>query len=117
MLHFKQKFDLKTRRTEYNKIQTKYPDYIPVICETDSEDFRDSWLKCKYLVNKNLTIGEFHTVIRKRLKMSPTTALFLFVNNHTFLPINTSFKTIQNNYADIDGFIYINFSPENTFGG
>jgi hypothetical protein len=37
--------------------------------------------KKKYLVPADLTVGQFVYVIRKRIKLSPEKAIFVFVNN------------------------------------
>ena len=37
--------------------------------------------KKKYLVPSDLTVGQFHYVIRKRIKLAPEKALFLFCSN------------------------------------
>lgn len=37
--------------------------------------------KKKYLVPADLTVGQFVYVIRKRIKLSPEKAIFIFVNN------------------------------------
>ncbi len=37
--------------------------------------------KKKYLVPADLTVGQFVFVIRKRIKLEPEKAIFIFVNN------------------------------------
>jgi GABA(A) receptor-associated protein len=55
---------------------------VPVICEKAdrSGDIPDIDKK-KYLVPADLTVGQFHYVIRKRIKLAPEKALFLFCSN------------------------------------
>jgi GABA(A) receptor-associated protein len=36
---------------------------------------------CRYLVPADLTVGQFVYVIRKRIKLSPEKAIFIFVKN------------------------------------
>jgi GABA(A) receptor-associated protein len=38
-------------------------------------------LPCRYLVPSDLTVGQFVYVIRKRIKLSPEKAIFIFVKN------------------------------------
>lgn len=40
-----------------------------------------SFVQKKYLVPADLTVGQFHYVIRKRIKLAPEKALFLFCSN------------------------------------
>ena len=69
------------RRAESQRIRSKYPDRIPVICEkSDRSDIPDIDKK-KYLVPADLTVGQFIYVIRKRIKLPPERAIFIFVNN------------------------------------
>ncbi len=37
--------------------------------------------RCRYLVPSDLTVGQFVYVIRKRIKLSPEKAIFIFVKN------------------------------------
>lgn len=70
------------RRSEAERIRIKYPDRVPVICEkADRSDIPDIDKK-KYLVPADLTVGQFQYVIRKRIKLAPEKALFVFCSNH-----------------------------------
>ncbi len=52
-----------------------------MICEkADRSDIPDIDKK-KYLVPADLTVGQFHYVIRKRIQLAPEKALFLFCSN------------------------------------
>jgi GABA(A) receptor-associated protein len=71
--------------------------------------------KKKYLVPTDLTCGQFVYVIRKRLKLPPEQAIHLFVNGK--LPATGSLmNTLYEENKDEDGFLYITYSGENTFG-
>jgi GABA(A) receptor-associated protein len=116
-MSFKQTHSFEDRINETQRIMEKYPDRIPVICErakTASKDCPDID-KHKYLVPDDLTIGQFVYVIRKRLKLPPEKAIFLFING--FIPPSSFLITnIYNSYRDNDGYLYINYTFENTFG-
>ena len=71
--------------------------------------------KKKYLVPSDLTVGQFMFVIRKRLKLPPEQAIFLFVNG-TIPPTAALMNQIYDEHRDVDGFLYITYSGENTFG-
>ena len=72
--------------------------------------------KKKYLVPADLTVGQFVYVIRKRIKLSPEKAIFIFVNN-VLPPTAALMSSIYDEHKDDDGFLYIAYSGENTFGG
>ncbi|XP_038876334.1 autophagy-related protein 8f isoform X2 [Benincasa hispida] len=79
--YFKQEHDLEKRKAEAARIREKYPDRIPVIVEKAERSDIPSIDKKKYLVPADLTVGQFVYVIRKRIKLSPEKAIFIFVDN------------------------------------
>eukprot|EP00531_Pseudo-nitzschia_arenysensis_P019883 CAMPEP_0116116094 /NCGR_PEP_ID=MMETSP0329-20121206/854_1 /TAXON_ID=697910 /ORGANISM="Pseudo-nitzschia arenysensis, Strain B593" /LENGTH=133 /DNA_ID=CAMNT_0003609565 /DNA_START=255 /DNA_END=656 /DNA_ORIENTATION=- len=112
---FKEEHPLEKRKSEAERIRAKYPDRVPVICEkADRSDIPDIDKK-KYLVPADLTVGQFHYVIRKRIKLAPEKALFLFCSNS--IPPNAALmSTVYEEQKDEDGFLYIQYSGESTFG-
>tara|TARA_B100000212_G_scaffold317645_1_gene273453 strand:+ start:418 stop:762 length:345 start_codon:yes stop_codon:yes gene_type:complete len=113
---YKEKTPFEKRIKESENILKKYPNRIPAIVERfrKCKDI-DNIDKIKYLVPDDLTIGQFVFVIRKRLKLTPDKALFIFINNQ--LPTtHTLMKDIYANEKDDDNFLYIQYSGENTFG-
>ena len=70
----------------------------------------------RYLVPADLTVGQFVYVIRKRIKLSPEKAIFVFVNN-VLPPTAALMSSIYEEHKEEDGFLYIAYSGENTFGG
>eukprot|EP00163_Fabomonas_tropica_P010225 TRINITY_DN2030_c0_g2_i1.p2 TRINITY_DN2030_c0_g2~~TRINITY_DN2030_c0_g2_i1.p2 ORF type:complete len:125 (+),score=44.04 TRINITY_DN2030_c0_g2_i1:292-666(+) len=112
---FKTEHDFEKRQAESQRIRSKYPDRIPVICEKAEKSDIPDIDKKKYLVPADLTVGQFVYVIRKRIKLSPEKAIFIFVKN--VLPATASLmSTVYEEHKDEDGFLYITYSGENTFG-
>tara|TARA_Y100000992_G_C20851521_1_gene298508 strand:+ start:124 stop:513 length:390 start_codon:yes stop_codon:yes gene_type:complete len=103
------------RKLESTKIITKYPERIPVIVEKNQNSDIANIDKNKYLVPKDLTIGQLVYVIRKRIKMPPEMGLYIFIQN-TIPPQYELVSTIYEMYKDNDGFLYVTYSGENTFG-
>ena len=113
-LNYKTQFSFIKRLNESTTIIEKYPDRIPVICERYGNNI-DLLDKKKYLVPKNLTLGQFIIIIRKRLNISKEQAIFCFINNK--LPIISSeMSTLYKENKDEDGFLYLVYSGENCFG-
>jgi len=78
---FQQEHPLEKRQAEALRIREKYPDRIPVIVEkAERSDIQDIDKK-KYLVPADLTVASFVYVIRRRIKLSPEKAIFIFANN------------------------------------
>ena len=109
---------LDERKIESERLLTKYYDRIPIIVEKSAS--RNNTLpdidKHKYLVPKDLTIGQFQHVIRKRIKLEPSIALFIFVNKNIIPPSTEFVSLIYDEYKSEDGFLYICYATENTFG-
>mmetsp|Transcript_11428 Transcript_11428/g.20149 ORF Transcript_11428/g.20149 Transcript_11428/m.20149 type:complete len:139 (+) Transcript_11428:115-531(+) len=113
---FKAEHPLEKRKQEAARIKEKYPDRIPVIVERAEKSDIPDIDKKKYLVPSDLTVGQFVYVIRKRIKLSPERAIFIFVRN--ILPPSAALmSSVYADHRDEDGFLYITYSGENTFGG
>lgn len=115
MQEFKKKFSFEKRRDEAERIMKKYPDRVPIIVEKSKGSQLPDIDKRKYLVPYDLTVGQFIFVIRKRLKLKPEEAIFLFVNN-TIPATSALISTIYKEHKDTDSFLYLIFSGESFFG-
>ncbi|KAI5011087.1 hypothetical protein ZWY2020_013224 [Hordeum vulgare] len=103
------------RQAEANRIREKYSDRIPVIVEKAGKSDIPDIDKKKYLVPADLTVGQFVYVVRKRIKLSAEKAIFIFVKN-TLPPTAALMSAIYEENKDEDGFLYMTYSGENTFG-
>lgn len=112
---FKKKHSFQNRLAESKRVLEKYPDRVPVICERRSGSNLADIDKEKYLIPKDLTVGQFVYVVRKRLHLPAEKAIFLFVGG--VLPtISDNMDNLYNRYFDEDGFLYVTYSEENVFG-
>ncbi|KAJ4881134.1 Autophagy protein Atg8 ubiquitin-like protein [Raphanus sativus] len=112
---FKQEHDLEKRSAEAARIREKYPDRIPVIVEKAEKSDIPTIDKKKYLVPADLTVGQFVYVIRKRIKLSAEKAIFIFVDN-VLPPTGALMSAVYEDKKEEDGFLYVTYSGENTFG-
>jgi len=112
---FKKRFTFAHRIKESARIMKKYAGRVPIICERANTSDVELINKNKYLVPIDLTLGQFVFVIRRRLKLDPAQAIFLFINN-IIPPTAALFMTLYDEYKEDDGFLYIKYSGENTFG-
>ena len=115
MKTFREKFSFESRLQESTKIMNKYPDRVPIICSKSRNSTVPQIDKEKYLVPSDLTMGQFVFVIRKRIKLDPAVGIFLFVNN-VLPPTASLVGSIYHSYKNEDGFLYVTYSGENTFG-
>ena len=114
---FKHTHSFIDRLNESTRIMDMYPDRLPIICERFEKASRDCPFidKKKYLIPNDLTVGQFMYVIRNRLKLPPEKALFLFIDD-TIPTTSQCLDLIYRLHKDKDGFLYISYTFENTFG-
>jgi GABA(A) receptor-associated protein len=118
-MEFKKKYPFHERINESTNILLSYPDKVPVICEKDNRVQNYNITKKKYLVHKDITVGQFMFIIRKQLETNNMNnggfGLFIFTNG-TIPSIVETMGNVYKKYKDDDGYLYINYAFENTFG-
>jgi len=112
---FKENYDFNQRLNESSKIMIKYPSRIPIIVEKCKGCTLEDIDKTKYLVPKDLNMNQFIYVIRKRIHLESSQSIFLMSNNQ-LCPSNMPLSSIYEDLSDKDGFLYITYTSENTFG-
>lgn len=115
MSPFKRANSIEKRMKESRRVLEKFPDRIPVICEATSKSSHLKMDKSKFLVPKELTISHFVMIVRGRLKLDASVALFFIVGD-IVAPSTSTLDDLYYNHSDADGFLYLTFSEENTFG-
>lgn len=112
---YKDSQPFEVRSIEAARMLEKYPDRIPVIIEKNRSSRIEDIDKRKFLVPTDLTFGQLILVVRKRLNISREKAIFLFCNST--LPAGSALVSqIYQEHKDEDGFLYLKYSGENTFG-
>ncbi|ODV81416.1 gamma-aminobutyric acid receptor associated protein [Suhomyces tanzawaensis NRRL Y-17324] len=112
---FKDEHPFEKRKAEATRISERFSDRVPVICEKVENSDIPEIDKRKYLVPVDLSVGQFVYVIRKRIKLPSEKAIFIFVND-ILPPTAALISTIYEEHKDEDGFLYVLYSGENTFG-
>ena len=114
-MNFKTKNNFTQRLEESTKIINKYPQRAPIIVEKCNKSKINDIDKNKYLVPKDLTVGQFMYVIRKRIHLTSDQAFYIFINNT--IPTTSELICVEyNQKKEDDGFLYITYSGESTFG-
>lgn len=118
MSNYKKNKTFEERLNESSEIIKKYPNRIPLIIEkldNKNDTVMPDIDKNKYLVPDDLTVAQLIYVVKKRLKMTPEKAIFIFCDGK-LLSSTVNMKYVYNQHKDKDGFIYIIYSGESTFG-
>ena len=94
----------------------KYPTRIPIICEPRGDELRPVDAKTKYLVPDDMTMSQFLYVIRKRCSLSADQAIYLFTDTGALVSGTMSISSVYSSHKDVDGFLYLVYARESTFG-
>tara|TARA_Y100000817_G_scaffold313540_1_gene309878 strand:- start:1798 stop:2148 length:351 start_codon:yes stop_codon:yes gene_type:complete len=112
---FKEKTLFDKRIQESEQIRNKYPDRIPIIVEKYKDCKLPDVDKCKYLVPNDMTMSKFIFVVRRRIELDSSQALFITING-IMAPASQTVGELYDNQKDEDGFLYVVYTSENTFG-
>ena len=118
---------LEKRKVESERMLTKYPERVPIICMFDKKvlpAIKNNRIKeiQKFLAPKEVTLGQFIAVIRRKLSLNSTESIFVFVedsggNGKVLCPGNSEVGSIYSAQKNKDdSFLYFHITKENTFG-
>lgn len=98
-----------------DEILRKYPDRVPIYVNKKEGSNVEDIAKHKYLVPRDMTMGNFIYVLRKNISLKSSQALFVFVDN-LIVSNSEMMGEIYNRHKNEDKFLYVIYSSESTFG-
>ena len=107
---FKTQYPLEQRKEICGRLLDRHPDRIPVVVEGPKQTPTH-----RLLIPKDVPMGQLVAVIRRKVELAPHEALFVFVDN-VIPPIGSLVSQIYEEHRDPDGFLYLDWRRENTFG-
>ncbi|XP_075426176.1 microtubule-associated protein 1 light chain 3 gamma-like [Ascaphus truei] len=114
---FKQRKRLDSRIHEVTRVRNRFPCKIPVIVERDHrEKLLPALQKIKFLVPQEMTLGQFVTMIRCRLPLSPSLALCVLVSGRRLASLTMTMSQVYSANHDQDGFLYMTYMSQDMFG-
>ena len=78
---FKKNNSFEKRKKEASNVLEKYPDRIPIIVQKHSSCELPEIDKSKYLVPKDMNMSQFSFIIRKRIKLESSQAIFITIGH------------------------------------
>ncbi|GAA0166627.1 non-motor microtubule binding protein [Lithospermum erythrorhizon] len=114
-LSFKEEYSFEERSNESQDIIDKYLHRVPVVVEKYAKTDLPEMEKKKYLVPRDMSVGQFIYILSTRLHLAAGKALFVFVND-TLPQTSSLMESVYESFKDEDGFLYMCYSSEQTFG-
>ena len=102
------------RKLDIQRLLNKYPGKIPVFVEKNK--YIPELVQQKFLTPRELTVGQFLYIIRKRIMLKPEKALFIFFDNQLVNTNSMMIEVYEKHYNKEDGMLYATCSLESTFG-
>lgn len=98
-------------------LRETYPACVPVIVERASTEKQLVDIdKRQFLVPQTMTVGNFVYIVRGRLGLSSRSSLFLYAGKTALSCNSSSMSDAYNTHHDPDGFLYLQYRGEDTFG-
>ena len=112
---YKQIHPFEKRRSEGERVKRMYPYRVPVIVEKSPDAKIGDLDKKKYLIPRELTVGQFYVLIRERMKVGGEESVFFFVNN-IVPPTSYTMGELFDEHHEADFFLYVAYSVERVYG-
>lgn len=115
---FMKEYEFDNRVKQFELINKRFNDKLPVIIDFSTEiQINNCYnqLYRKFLVPKDINLGEFMYSIRKTMKLQPEYGIFLFINNKLLNNISL-LSEIYKEHKNEDGFLYVDLKSESTMG-
>lgn len=100
------------------RLLEKYPDKVPIILErsTNGDNEVQELPNKKFLVPRELQVAQFLYTIRKRVKLDPSRAIYLFFGNGIPAATLTMGQVYDEFHNRKDGILHGTYTSECTFG-
>ena len=124
-IRFSERYTFEQRCTQSAKIRLQYPDHVLLIVEAapttngankTNVEIVNQNIKTKYIVPNEHTVGRFLASFRKNVVLSENQAIYLLTLVNTTPALNMTMSQLDQKYRSEDGFLYLIYTAENTFG-
>lgn len=117
VFQFQKDHPFEKRKKVSTEMLNKYPERLPIIVEPSPSISKSKKnLYKKILAPNELKFNEFLGTIRKNLNIDSSVGFYVFLNNDTVPAPLQILGELYKNHKDEDGFLYMSYNFENTFG-
>ncbi|KAK2953571.1 putative microtubule binding protein [Blattamonas nauphoetae] len=116
---FQLEFPLDVRKSEATRLMQEYKNMVPIIAEKGTGSKIPEKGDRKFIVPRDLTIGQFVYALRKRIELTPTQLVYVLVDGDipkTETTMGPLYDLYKQQHPDGDGFLYITFREKNLDG-
>ncbi|XP_026761486.2 protein lgg-2-like [Galleria mellonella] len=114
---FGYKDDMKETKADVQAMRDRFPDKVPLyVHKYVREREVPSLGRSKFLVPEELTMSQFLYVIRTKMKLRETQALYLLVNNKVLASHSMTMAQAYSQFRGHDGYLHITYATQQVFG-
>ena len=100
-----------------NHVLGRYPGRVPVVMHRHASCKPGVELdKSRFIVPGELTFGQFSYILRERLKLCPSEALFFYTDGQTLVNHTETLGMLHHKYQDGQQYLNVSYTTENCFG-
>lgn len=112
---YKNEKSFEVRSHEARRVLEKYPDRVPMVVERAEKSTMPEIDKRKFLTPRDFTVGQWLSILRRRISLKSSEGLFVLVNE--IIPTTSSLVgDIYDKYKCDDGLLYWTYCEMSTFG-
>ncbi|CAH2054409.1 unnamed protein product, partial [Iphiclides podalirius] len=109
--------DMTGSSQEVKAIRHRFPNKIPLYVERYAREKEVPALgRSKFLVPQELTMSQFLYIIRTKMKLRDTQALYLLVNDKVLVSHSMTMAQAYEQFRGHDGFLHITYATQQVFG-
>jgi GABA(A) receptor-associated protein len=116
MFAYKSLHGQEERIAEAQRLRSKHPELIPIIVERHTQSSLPQPDKSKFLSPFKLKSSDLIGKIRSKLELTQQQSLMAFIDGVHLMPVDKRMCEIYDQYKSPDGFLYILYSEQESFG-
>ncbi|CAG9793286.1 unnamed protein product [Diatraea saccharalis] len=114
---FGYKDDMAGANEEIQAIRGRFPNKVPIRVERYSREREVPELgRTKFLVPQELTMSQFLYIIRTKMKLRDTQALYLLVNDKVMVSHSMTMAQAYDQFRGEDGYLHVTYAAQQVFG-